>query len=102
MKTILMSLIFTLAQAFAADKEVSWEEVKAHKQPEACWIVIEGKVYDVTAYLNLHPKRGRKELIAACGQDATEGWQKKGERGRPHSEKAAKLLQSFSVGKLRP
>lgn len=31
------------------------EIVKRHNSEEDCWIIVRGKVYDVTYYLNTHP-----------------------------------------------
>ena len=45
------------------------EEVKTHKQKNDCWVVIEGKVYDVTNYIRYHP--GGDILLDAAGKDGT-------------------------------
>jgi cytochrome b involved in lipid metabolism len=31
------------------------EEVVKHRSPSSCWIVVDGKVYDVTSYMSEHP-----------------------------------------------
>ena len=33
-------------------KKFTWEEVKEHRSSESLWIVVEGKVYDVTEFLD--------------------------------------------------
>ncbi|XDG04959.1 hypothetical protein ABKA04_004574 [Annulohypoxylon sp. FPYF3050] len=45
-------------------------EVAKHNTPSSCWIVISGKVYDVTQYLEHHPG-GAAILAKQGGRDAT-------------------------------
>ena len=33
------------------DEKISREEIALHKSEESCWIIMHGKVYDVTNYL---------------------------------------------------
>ncbi len=49
---------------------VSYEEVQRHNTADDCWLVINGQVYDVTAFLNLHPG-GKQVILKMAGQDAT-------------------------------
>jgi len=46
------------------------EEVFRHRKKEDCWIVLHGKVYDVTSWLNKHPG-GAKLLLDHAGEDAS-------------------------------
>lgn len=39
----------------SADKVYTWLEIAEHVTEESCWIVQEGKVFDVTEYLETHP-----------------------------------------------
>lgn len=44
-----------MAESTAATKEYEMEEVQKHNTEDDCWLVIGGKVYDVTTYLPEHP-----------------------------------------------
>ncbi|CAG8160652.1 unnamed protein product [Penicillium salamii] len=47
------------------------EIVAKHNTRESCWVVLYGKVYDVTDFLGSHPG-GAKIILKLAGQDATE------------------------------
>jgi len=49
---------------------VSWDEIAKHNTLDDCWLVIDGRVYDVTSWADKHPG-GRKALLRYAGQDAT-------------------------------
>ena len=44
--------------------------LKQHNKRDNAWTVINGKVYDVTAYIPYHPG-GEKELMRVAGRDGT-------------------------------
>ena len=45
-------------------------EVSVHKKSNDCWIVVEGKVYDVSGWLDKHPG-GKRIIRHYAGEDAT-------------------------------
>ncbi|CAL5056853.1 unnamed protein product [Urochloa decumbens] len=48
----------------AGGKVYSFQEVGKHNSRKDCWLVIAGKVYDVTAFMEEHP--GGDEVLLAC------------------------------------
>ncbi|KAI0795096.1 glyoxylate dehydrogenase [Abortiporus biennis] len=49
-------------------------DVAAHSTRESCWIIVHGKVYDVTDFLDEHPG-GSKIILKYAGKDATEAYE---------------------------
>ncbi|KAI8606236.1 cytochrome b5-like heme/steroid binding domain-containing protein [Dissophora ornata] len=45
-------------------------DLKAHNKADDAWTVLNGKVYNITAYLPFHPG-GEKELLRCAGRDGT-------------------------------
>ncbi|KAG2712008.1 hypothetical protein I3760_04G104800 [Carya illinoinensis] len=69
-------------------------EVSEHNDPKDCWLVIEGKVYDVTKFLDDHPG-GEDVLLSATGKDATDDFEDVG-----HSSSARAIMEEFYVGDI--
>lgn len=77
-------------------KLYSMGEASQHNTREDCWVVIDGKVYDVTEYLDEHPG-GDDVLLSASGRDSTEEFEDAG-----HSQSARELMQDYCIGELDP
>ena len=77
-----------------AGRIVSWDEVQKHSSKNDVWMVIDGKVYDSTKFLDEHPG-GEEVLLEQAGLDASEAFEEIG-----HSEDARELLTSMLVGTL--
>lgn len=75
-------------------KLYSMQEASEHNTKDDCWVVIDGKVYDVTTYLDEHPG-GDDVVLAATGKDATEEFEDAG-----HSKSAKELMETFCIGEL--
>ncbi|PLW20868.1 hypothetical protein PCASD_15831 [Puccinia coronata f. sp. avenae] len=52
-------------------RRITRAELAAHKSKEDAWSSFNGKVYNITSYLNYHPG-GIKELMRVAGKDGTE------------------------------
>lgn len=76
-------------------KLISLAEVRKHNKEEDVWIIVKGKVFDCTEYLDLHPG-GADSILINAGEDSTEDFT------AIHSGKATKMLQKFYVGDLDP
>lgn len=49
---------------------ISFDEVQKHNSASDCWVVIDGKVYDVTEFISMHPG-GASIIIRNAGKDVT-------------------------------
>ncbi|KAG8371735.1 hypothetical protein BUALT_Bualt13G0119000 [Buddleja alternifolia] len=75
-------------------KMFSLAEVSEHNTNKDCWLLIDGKVYDVTKFLEDHPG-GDEVLVTATGKDATDDFEDVG-----HSTSAKAMLEEFYVGDI--
>jgi len=71
---------------------ITLEELRANKSREKFYILVHGKVYNVTKFMDEHPG-GDEVLLAEGGQDATEAFEDVG-----HSDEARALLPGMLVG----
>lgn len=76
----------------AATQRFSLEEVAKHTKRDDCWIIVRGKVYDVTSYLHLH-QGGEEAILRVAGRDATAQVE-----GPQHPGTVPALLERFQVG----
>jgi cytochrome b involved in lipid metabolism len=75
-------------------------EVAKHNNSSSCWMVISGKVYDVTTAISSHPG-GAGNILSSCGKDATAAFQTKDKSpGKNHSGMAYSMLNSYYIGDL--
>ena len=50
------------------------EELARHNSEMDCWTAVDGKVYDITNFVKLHP--GGRKILRASGIDGTELFKK--------------------------
>lgn len=60
------------AQA-SKETEYTAEEVAKHKTRDDLWVIIHGKVYDLTSYIDEHP--GGDAIMNNAGADTTAGFE---------------------------
>lgn len=46
----------------AEERSISVEEISKHNTKEDCWIVVDGKVWDITDFAPEHPGGGKSTL----------------------------------------
>nr|XP_019012460.1 L-lactate dehydrogenase (cytochrome) [Kwoniella pini CBS 10737]OCF51241.1 L-lactate dehydrogenase (cytochrome) [Kwoniella pini CBS 10737] len=49
---------------------IPFTEVNKHNTPEDCWVIIDGRVYDLTAFAEIHPG-GAGHIHRVAGRDAS-------------------------------
>lgn len=74
-------------------------EVASHNTLQNCWLIISGKVYDVTTYISQHPG-GAQMILNSCGKDGTSAYGNKGGTGGSHSSYASNLLNNYLIGTI--
>ena len=79
----------------SATASYTMAQVSANKSATKCWSVINGDVYDLTAWINAHPG-GAGAIISLCGTDGTQDFlaMHRGD-GRPIS-----VLGNYLLGPL--
>ncbi len=75
--------VFTLAQ------------IAAHNNATSCYSSINGKVYDLTLWINMHPG-GKAAILSLCGTDGTERFMAK----HHGAQKQMDILARFYIGNL--
>ncbi|XP_008566107.1 PREDICTED: cytochrome b5 type B [Galeopterus variegatus] len=72
------------------------EEVAERSSSKEIWLVIHGRVYDITRFLNEHPG-GEEVLLEQAGTDASESFEDVG-----HSSDAREMLKQYYIGDVHP
>ncbi|XP_076954134.1 cytochrome b5-like [Bidens hawaiensis] len=75
-------------------KTLLFDEVAKHNKFDDCWIIISGKVYNVTSFMDDHPGGG-EVMRKATGRDATVDY---GDVG--HSDAANEMMGKFCIGEI--
>ncbi|KAF2472992.1 nitrate reductase [Lindgomyces ingoldianus] len=75
------------------DREITIDQLRKHDKAEQPWFVVNGEVYDGTAFLQEHPG-GAQSIISAAGLDSTDEFM------AIHSETAKAMMPSYHIGSL--
>lgn len=71
-------------------------EVTEANSASKCWTVVNGKVYDLTSFINKHPG-GAQRILQLCGKDGTSAFENQhGGQPRPEQE-----LAGLEIGPLK-
>ncbi|CAH1446625.1 unnamed protein product [Lactuca virosa] len=90
-----LSIILTDIVMAPDQKTFVFSEVSKHNKTLDCWVIISGKVFDVTSFMEDHPG-GSEVLLAATGKDATNDFEDVG-----HSEEARDLMDKYYIAQTR-
>jgi len=87
--------VATRARA-AVDRATAYssEDVAKHASKDDLWVIIDGKVYDLTEYADEHPG-GADALARNAGGDATTGF-----RGPQHPSRVFDVVDDYLIGVL--
>ncbi|XVF12732.1 hypothetical protein REPUB_Repub08aG0144800 [Reevesia pubescens] len=72
----------------------TFEDVAKHNKNEDCWVIISGKVYDLTPFMDDHPGGG-EVLLSATAKDATNDFEDVG-----HSDSAREMMEKYYIGEI--
>ncbi len=76
-------------------KNYTLADITSHNNATSCYSSIQGSVYDLTAWVNLHPG-GKSEILSICGIDGTEAFMNQHRGGK----KFMNILARFKIGNL--
>ncbi|KAK5653864.1 hypothetical protein OQA88_7788 [Cercophora sp. LCS_1] len=76
-------------------RAITIDEIRQHSGENEPWFIVNGQVYDGTAFLEGHPG-GAASIFGAAGQDATEEFM------TIHSENAKAMMPDYHIGAIDP
>lgn len=68
-------------------------EVAAHNKPDDAWLIIDGLVYDITHYIDVHP--GGDKILGQVGGDASAAF-----HGPQHPSHVNETVKRFCIGRV--
>ncbi len=71
--------------------------VAEHSTVAGCWTIIDGGVYDLTAWIPLHPG-GERAIAGLCGKDGTAAFHGQ----HDDAKQQADILATFKIGSVTP
>lgn len=88
----------TLSSPPSAPNSISASDVAKHGDSNSCWMIINGKVYDLTSFIGMH-SGGSQQILQFCGQDGSVGFNTKDGNGS-HRARDLGILNQFYIGDL--
>ena len=85
----------TTGEVTSGTKSFSAADIATHKDATSCYASISGGVYDLTAWVNIHPG-GKQNIISICGIDGTKTFTEQHHGGK----KFLDILGRFKIGTL--
>jgi cytochrome b involved in lipid metabolism len=86
-----------------AENVITLEDLGKHNVESDCWMAIDGSVYDMSEYMEIHKKECKNtNFVDYCGVDASEAWKKKESGESPHKRKSKRSLEKSKIGQLSP
>lgn len=74
-------------------KGITVKQVQAKNTPANCWSIVNGKVYNLTAWVSKHPG-GSTRIVAMCGKNASRAFNgQHAGQGSPNSN-----LADYQIG----
>lgn len=73
----------------------TWEEIVEHDKRSDCWVVVHGKVYDLTNFVPIHP--GGEIIYDGAGGDCTPMW----ESYHPLETAKSRPAEKYCIGYVR-
>lgn len=70
----------------------NYSEISRHSSPDDLWMILHGKVYDITSVMDSHPG-GPEVLLEAAGSDSSIAFDEVG-----HSQDSLEMLKPLLVG----
>jgi uncharacterized membrane protein len=83
-------------QTGSAAGTITLADVATHNSPTDCWSAIDGKVYDLTKWIDKHPG-GSVVIKSLCGKDGSAGFNAQHDNQR----RPADELANYLVGELK-
>lgn len=77
---------------------LNMQEVAKHNIASDCWVVVRGRVYNLTSFSSLHTG-GSDKILYNCGKDGTNSFDTKGGKGS-HKETSLDVLNNYLLGDL--
>lgn len=75
-------------------RAIPMSEVQEHNKAADCWVAMEGKVYDITKYVEEHPG-GEAAISKYAGQDISVPF-----RGDQHGSQVDDVIANYYIGEL--